>query len=215
MEISNLTFSEEELTFSKEEIKRTFRSYVSMVERCCFPPPKHEKRYGKLNIYEPWLKSFETFLKDMGPRPEGTTLDRIDNDGDYFLENCRWATPKQQCRNRSNTHFVEYKGQMVSLAQLCEELSVDYEVVRSRLRRVGMDLETALTQPKRHAWRKIVVEGKEVSLAKPCRSLGLDYQLVRDRLRRGWSLEKATNTPKLRYRGRSSQRYAPKWRHYE
>ena len=206
-------------TFRKEEIKRTFRSYVSMIERCCFPDPRHEGRYAKLSIHKPWLKSFEVFLEDMGPRTEDTTLDRVDNNRGYSPDNCRWATAKEQNRNRSNSHMVKYQGEQILLIELCERLGKDYEIVRGRLK-IGMPLEGALQKPKRFTWSKIKVGGKEVNINEYYRqhkevldALGLNSQSIRERLRNGWSFEKATTEPVRRWASerkkiyRGSKRY--------
>ena len=83
-------------------LQRTYTSWKKMIERCTYKKHPQFEDYGGrgIGIAEKWRRSFCEFLKDMGPRPNGKTLDRIDNDGDYSSRNCRWATPTQQAATR-------------------------------------------------------------------------------------------------------------------
>lgn len=81
------------------------RSWYSMKLRCHTPSHPDFKYYGGkgVKVCDRWLESFDNFLEDMGERPPGKTLDRIDSALDYTPDNCRWATSMEQCHNRSNS----------------------------------------------------------------------------------------------------------------
>lgn len=128
----------------------TYRSWKAMKNRCTRPSDKQWKNYGGrgIKICQKWHK-FSGFLEDMGIRPEGTTLDRIDNDGNYDPQNCRWADIKSQRRNRSDNRIVQYFGKMMPLVSACESAGLPYDTVRTRLDRYGWTESEALSKPVR------------------------------------------------------------------
>ena len=99
-----------------------------------------------------WLKEFRAFLRDMGERPFGCTLDRVDNDSGYHKENCRWATMKAQGRNRRTNRIIEFNGERLSMIEWTEKLGYRKDVIRSRLKE-GWTIERALTTPQAKVWR--------------------------------------------------------------
>ena len=146
---------------------RTYKSWQHMLDRCLNPACKAYSRYGgrRITVCSRWLK-FESFLADMGEAPVGLTLDRCDNDGNYCKSNCRWATSKQQNRNRSKHLLVTMNGETKCLSEWCEIFGVKYGTVNSRINHNGWDPEVALTvSPGRNAKRLSVVERRQRAAA--------------------------------------------------
>lgn len=93
----------------KDPMRRSlYSTWQDMIRRCSDPSRPAYKNYGGRGIVvcDRWLKSFDAFVSDMGSRPEGMQIDRIDNDGPYAPENCRWVTPKENLRNRRMTEAL-------------------------------------------------------------------------------------------------------------
>lgn len=125
--------------------RREYRTWKDMRARCnCQTRPDYYL-YGErgIRVCERW-NDFAAFFADMGPRPHGHTLDRIDTNGHYEPGNCRWATATVQANNKRTNHVLEIDGQAKTLQQWCRVYGVDHSKVRYRLK-VGMPPKVALT----------------------------------------------------------------------
>lgn len=118
-----------------------------MRDRCSNPSNKKFDYYGGkgIKVCQRW-DDFSLFLADMGTRPPGLTIDRINADGDYEPCNCRWATRKEQSRNREYCRRVVWDGKEQLLWKLADEYGVPVHTVHQRLNR-GWSLDRTLTQP--------------------------------------------------------------------
>lgn len=114
----------------------TYRSWWHMKIRCLNPNNLLYPRYGArgIKVYSPWIASFAAFLADMEPCPEGSSLDRIDNNGDYTPENCRWATRLEQAQNTRRNVNITYKGRTMCAAAWARETGVPAQRLLRRIK---------------------------------------------------------------------------------
>ena len=126
---------------------QVYKVWTSMKQRCLNPKDKGYKDYGGrgIKVCERWMV-FANFISDMGPRPDGMTIERMDNDGDYEPSNCRWATQKEQKSNYRRNRFVTYRDQRYTLRQLCDLKGMRFSTLRERMQR-GWTVEDAVDGP--------------------------------------------------------------------
>lgn len=128
--------------------RRLYWIWWEMKARCEKPSHRFYYNYGGRGIYvSPEWRSFHTFADDMGEKPDGCSLDRIDNDGPYSRDNCRWDTRKQQNSNRRSCIYVQHGFERVTLKEYCRREGLRYRAIVKRIQDRGWPLELALSVP--------------------------------------------------------------------
>jgi hypothetical protein len=114
----------------------TYTSWEHLIARCKNPNSDYFKNYGGrgIDVCDRWLV-FENFLRDMGIRPEGTSIDRIDVNGNYTKDNCRWATPFTQGNNTTRNIYHEYEGVTLTLSEWSRIMGIAIPTIRNRIMR--------------------------------------------------------------------------------
>lgn len=127
---------------------RVYRIWQAMLTRCRNKNTVNYENYGGrgISVCERWL-SFENFLSDMGEPETGQSIDRIDNDGNYEPNNCRWATREMQSKNKRSNRVLTLNGDSKTLSEWAKQLGIDQASLRERLEK--WSLEKSLTQPKK------------------------------------------------------------------
>lgn len=127
----------------------TYRSYRSMISRCYLSSMRCFPNYGGrgVEVCDEWRHSFKSFLADMGPRPDGTTLDRINPNGNYEPSNCRWATISEQARNRRNSRTLTLDGITLNISDWAERTGLSSDLIWARHRRLKWSVREVLTTP--------------------------------------------------------------------
>lgn len=128
--------------------KRMFWVWCDMRARCESPNHKAYANYGGrgISVCDRW-QTFDSFVEDMGERPEGASLDRIDNDRGYSASNCRWATRKEQNSNRRNCILISDGDETVTLREYCRRRQLPYRAIVKRYRDRKWSLVDAVSIP--------------------------------------------------------------------
>jgi hypothetical protein len=129
--------------------KKNYRAWRSMIQRCEDKNCKKFKSYGAkgIKVCRSWRRDFVSFSNHMGVAPSAVhQVDRINPLGNYEPGNCRWATPKEQQRNRTNNVWLEHRGLSLTLPEWAEKMGVKPYVIRLRLKR-GWSVSQTLSTP--------------------------------------------------------------------
>jgi lambda repressor-like predicted transcriptional regulator len=172
---------------------RTYTSWRSMMFRCFGDDARNSKFYKSrgITVCERWF-SFENFLVDMGERPIGKTLDRIDNDKGYEPTNCRWATKQEQNSNRRGNVLVTHDGKTKTLTDWSKQLGISRGTLEGRMKR-GWPAASILATPVKDTNRLFVAFGREQTVAQWSKESGVPVGTIRARLDRGWNVERAVS----------------------
>lgn len=138
----------------RNDSDKTYRAWAKMKSRCDNPKDSRYSDYGGRGItYESRWVSFNNFFVDMGDCPEGKSLDRIDNEGNYTLENCRWATREQQQRNTRRTVLSE---EIVKCGRALQDAGkqTDRQIARDLSVVFNVKSETIRETLKGRTWKK-------------------------------------------------------------
>lgn len=182
-----------------------FRAWWDMKHRCFNSDNPRWMDYGGrgITVCDRWKDSFRNFFQDMGKRPSSKhSLDRIDNDGNYTPENCRWATKTQQLRNTRRNIKYTYNGETLCISEWAERTGLLATTIFTRLKR-GWPIEDALNNGihQRSKGRKFTHNGRTQTLRQWAIELGFkDLGIINERIDRGWSVEKALFTPARSYK---------------
>lgn len=114
---------------------KTYNSWAMMLQRCTNPAAPKFSRYGAVGVTvcREWYY-FENFLSDMGERPEGKTLDRLDGSRGYSKDNCVWATPLEQSSHLKNNVVISYLGENYHFSGLARKLGLHWTTLRFRVK---------------------------------------------------------------------------------
>lgn len=123
-----------------------YRAWDAMKRRCLNKRTRFYSLYGGrgIKVCDRWKQDFQAFFDDMGARPSPRhSIDRIDNDGDYEPENCRWALQTDQIRNRRNSIRFAVMGELLTQSEMADRYGIPFGTLRSRLRR-GWSIDRAI-----------------------------------------------------------------------
>lgn len=194
--------------------ERLYNIYNAMINRCYSINNEKYNNYGGrgIKICDEWLNGWNCFKNWAlsNGYSDNLTIDRINVDGNYEPNNCRWVTNKVQANNKTNNKYLEYNGETKTLSEWCDELNLPYHTIKARLNKLGMTVEEAFNTPKQ--WKEyyygegvqkignkiyLTYNSKTLSVNEWIKELKLDcgHEMIPRRARKGWSAKKILETP--------------------
>lgn len=184
-----------------------YSAWCAMRRRCNNPNYACFHRYGGrgIKVCKRW-NVYQNFLDDMGLRPSAEhSLDRINNDGDYCPENCRWATREEQSNNSSACVLLETKGGRKTISQWARENGVPPKIAHYRIAS-GWSPEKAVSTPLENP-QTLTWNGESLSISEWSKKTGIGRPTLGFRLRSGWSIQAALSSPIMRGGDRASKEF--------
>ena len=182
---------------------KIYTMWSNMIRRCYKEDDISYKNYGYrgIRVCNEWLnyEKFKIYIEN-SDYELGLSIDRIDNDGDYEPNNCRFVDKKAQCNNKRNNVLHTYKGETMTLPLFCEKYDIDYNNARNRITR-GFTIEEVIEMPKGDVRDKtkrkyLTYNGKTQTVAEWSKELGYENHVLYHRIKWfGLDAEKVLGTP--------------------
>lgn len=173
--------------YNSSKFKAEYFTWHNMKRRCCNKHSPEYPNYGGrgIKVCERWLEKqgFDNFMDDMGERPEGCSLDRIDVNGDYCPENCRWADLLTQNNNRRTNRYVTIKNRTQTIMEWSRESGVSWDTIHDRIER-GWG-EDRLLQKEDSRYRIVTIKGETHTFKYWCNKYNLSRSTLFFRLQSG------------------------------
>lgn len=174
-------------TNPKSKYHRLYSIWIGARRRCKSDKHKDFLSYGAkgISICSEWDNSYVTFKKWAlnNNYNDSKTLDRIETSGDYKPENCRWASPKQQCRNKKNNIVIRYQNRIITLAELADMTGIPRGTIKDRYRRHGLILSELI---KERVEKKYITlsDGFKINRRLGAKMLNIKYETILSRYRK-------------------------------
>ena len=185
-------------------IKRLRRIYYNIKQRCYNPKfPKFNDYGGRdISVCDEWKNNIDSFIKwalENGYKDE-FSIDRINNDGNYCPENCRWADNETQANNKRTNHYIIYKGKKYTVTTFCKAFNLNRDIINQRINRYGYTNPELLLKKSLTGYKQrtifATINGERKSIVEWCEQLNLNYSSVYNRIHSyGFTPEEAITKP--------------------
>lgn len=179
---------------------RIMKIFYGMKKRCYNTNSSAYKNYGGrgIKICDEWLNNTQNFY-DWAIKngyKDNLSIDRIDVNGNYEPNNCRWANKKVQANNTRLNHLITYNGETKNITQWAKELNISPKILNDRIVKCKLPLEVAMKPIKNLRLNIIEYNGEKRTLTEWAKKLNINRATLSDRIHSGWSVEKAFKTNK-------------------